>query len=185
MRNPAPNGLNVCGTQVYSCGVHATNPTGLHLQETLGTVFGQFARLIGRRQALDPHAMSRTDYALLATLEHCSAEAGLRISTLAATQGHDASTISRRVTQLERHGLLERLADPSDGRASTVRLTPRGEGALSEERAARTGMLRPVLADWPEQDLAALDRLLTRLSADMAAGDPPSSLSSSPERSPA
>lgn len=163
--------------------MHATNPLGLHLQEALGTVFGQFARLIGRRQALDPQAMSRTDYALLTTLEHCPCEAGLRISKLAATQGHDASTVSRRVTQLERHGLLERLADPSDGRASTVRLTPSGAVALSEERAARTGMLRPVLSDWPEQDLADLDRLLTRLSADMAAGNPPSSLPSSPERS--
>lgn len=169
--------------QAYSCGVHATNrPTGLQLQETLGTVFGQFARLIARRQALDPQAMSRTDYALLATLEHCPAEAGLRISKLAATQGHDASTISRRVTQLERHGLLERLADPSDGRASTVRLTTPGHTALSEERTARTGLLRSILADWPEQDLTDLDRLLTRLSADMAAGDPPSSPDLTSER---
>ena len=78
--------------QVYACGVHATNPTvGLHLQETLGQVFGQFARLIGRRQALDPHAMSRTDYALLTTLEHCDHEAGLRTSHLATALGQDAS----------------------------------------------------------------------------------------------
>ena len=110
------------------------------------------------------------------------------ISKLAATQGHDASTISRRVTQLEHHGLVERLPDPSDGRACTVRLTADGHAALTEERASRTGMLRSILADWPEHDLADLDRLLTRLSADMAAdaaaaGTPPSSPTAASERS--
>lgn len=150
--------------------MHATtSPVGLHLQETLGTVFGQFARLIGRRQALDPQAMSRTDYVLLAALEHCPHEAGLRISKLAATQGNDISTVSRRITHLEGLDLIERLPDPSDGRASTVRLTTPGHTALAAERASRTGLLRSILADWPETDLADLDRLLTRLSADMAA----------------
>lgn len=156
--------------QVYACGVHATNPTvGLHLQETLGRVFGQFARLIGRRQALDPHAMSRTDYALLTTLEHCDHEAGLRTSHLATALGQDASTISRRLTQLEAHGHVERLADPSDGRASTVRVTDHGRHALTDERTARTALLGTVLDDWPPEDLVDLDRLLTRLSDDLAA----------------
>lgn len=152
----------------------------------MGAVFGQFARLIARRQALDAQAMSRTDYAVLGTLEHCPHEAGLRISHLAAAQGHDISTISRRVSSLEGNGILERLPDPTDGRASTVRLTPTGRTALHDERAARTGLLKSILMDWPEQDLADLDRLLTRLHADMAAeaesaGRPPSSLSA-PER---
>lgn len=150
--------------------MHATtSPVGLHLQDTLGRVFGQFARLIARRQALDPKAMPRTDYALLASLEHCPHEAGIRISKLAATQGHDISTISRRVTHLESHDLLERLPDPSDGRASTVRLSAPGHVALNDERQARTGMLGKILGDWPQDDLVVLDRLLTRLSDDLAA----------------
>lgn len=150
----------------------------------MGAVFGQFARLIARRQSLDPQAMSRTDYAVLGTLEHSPHEAGVRISHLATAQGNDVSTISRRVTSLEGHGILERLPDPTDGRASTVRLTPAGRTALHDERTARTGLLRSILMDWPEQDLADLDRLLTRLHADMAAeaesaGRTPSSLPTS------
>lgn len=157
-----------------------TSGVGLHLQETLGRVFGQFARLIGRRQALDPTAMSRTDYALLATLEHCHHEAGMRTSHLAETQGQDASTVSRRLGQLETQGHIERLADPSDGRASTVRLTPRGHAALKDERNARTDLIGAILTDWPHDDLVDLDRLLTRLSEDLSAdarsvGQPPSS----------
>lgn len=177
--------------QVYICWVHTTtSPIGQQLQETMATVFRQFSRLIGRRQALNPQAMSRTDFSLLAALEHCPDEAGLRISVLAATQGHDVSTISRRVTHLETRGMLERLPDPSDGRASTVRLTAPGHSALTDERASRTGILKAVLADWPDEDLAELDRLLTRLSADMAADaesacQPPEPSDPSAERSPA
>src|SRR5699024_6708249 len=102
--------------------MHATDVelVRLHLQETLGEVFGLFGRLVARRQAEDPRAMSRTDYLLLATLQHC--RAGQRTSQLAEALGNDASTISRRLTWLESRGLIERLPDPSDGRASIVRL---------------------------------------------------------------
>ena len=154
----------------YSCWMHAiTSPVGLHLQETLGQVFGQFAQLIARRQALDPEAMTRTDFALLAILEQCPHEAGLRTSQLASIQGQDISTVSRRLSHLEGLGLLDRLPDPSDGRASTVRLTARGRAELADERAARSGLFAAILADWPERDLADLDRLMARLSADLAA----------------
>lgn len=156
--------------QVYSCRVHASNPrVALHLQETLGLVFRQFVQLITRHQALDPQAMSRTDYALLATLEQCHAPAGQRTSHLAAALGQDASTVSRRLAHLEAQDLIERLPDPSDGRASTVRLTEPGRAALTEERSTRASLLAPVLEDWPQDDLVALDRLLTTLSEDLAA----------------
>lgn len=150
--------------------MHTTTSTvAVHLQETLGQVFGLFSKMIARRQATDPQAMSRTDYALLGSLAHCPTEAGIRISKLAEALGHDLSTISRRVTHLESHDLLERLPDPSDGRASTVRLTAAGHEALTDERSARTGLLGRVLADWPVDDLEELDRLLSRLATDLAA----------------
>lgn len=79
-----------------------TSPVAVHLQETLGQVFGLFSKMIARRQATDPQAMSRTDYALLGSLAHCPTEAGIRISKLAEALGHDLSTISRRVTHLGR-----------------------------------------------------------------------------------
>lgn len=149
--------------------MHTTNGAiATHLQETLGRVFGQFVKMIGRRQATDPQAMGRTDYALLGILEHCPHEAGIRISKLAAALGHDLSTISRRVSHLEAQDLIERAPDPSDGRAYTVSLSPAGRTALHDERIARTGLLGAILVDWPEADLADLDRLLTRLSDDLA-----------------
>jgi DNA-binding MarR family transcriptional regulator len=164
--------------------MHAITPAvAVHLQETLGRVFGLFSKMVLRRQALDPQAMSRTDYALLGTLEHCHSEPGIRISKVAEALGHDLSTISRRVTHLESHGFVERLPDPTDGRASTIRLSPSGQQTLSDERGNRTGLLGQILADWPEEDLEDLDRLLTRLATDLAADaqsatHPPSPLQS-------
>jgi DNA-binding MarR family transcriptional regulator len=42
------------------------------------------------------------------------------------------STISRAVAELERRKLIERLADPADGRAFTLRMLPRGHALFSE-----------------------------------------------------
>ncbi|WP_068249467.1 MarR family winged helix-turn-helix transcriptional regulator [Janibacter corallicola] len=150
--------------------MHATDVelVRLHLQETLGEVFGLFGRLVARRQAEDPRAMSRTDYLLLATLQHC--RAGQRTSQLAEALGNDASTISRRLTWLESHGLVERLPDPSDGRASIVRLAAAGSDALAVERTARTGLLAEMLVDWPEEDLVELARLIDKLAIDLGRG---------------
>lgn len=149
--------------------MQTTTPITTELAETLARVFGLFSKMVTRRQALDPQAMTRTDFSLLGTLSHCGIESGLRISKVAETMGHDLSTVSRRVTHLETHGLIERLPDPSDGRASTVRLTSEGRQALLDERRERTGLLARVLTDWPQSDLEDLDRLLTRLSTDLAA----------------
>ena len=97
------------------------------------------------------------------------------LATQLEAMGHDLSTVSRRVSHLEDHDLLERLPDPSDGRAHTVRLTDAGSVALADERHARTGLLGHIIGDWPEHDLVELDRLLARLSDGLAAEQPPSS----------
>src|SRR3954452_21927503 len=39
----------------------------------------------------------------------------------------DPSTVSRRISQLVQHGLVERRADPADGRAVQLLLTGKGE----------------------------------------------------------
>ncbi len=130
--------------------MHATTPAvAVHLQETLGRVFGLFSKMVLRRQALDPQAMSRTDYALLGALEHCRSEPGIRISKVAEALGHDLSTISRRVTHLESHGFVERLPDPTDGRASTSTVEFGGENAvaLSKSSATRWTMSLTACAD--------------------------------------
>ena len=56
-----------------------------------------------------------------------------------------------------------RVADPGDRRASRVRLTPRGRGALTRAMRARAAVVDRAIADWPDDDRAALATLMTRL----------------------
>ncbi|ASO17965.1 DNA-binding MarR family transcriptional regulator [Actinoalloteichus hoggarensis] len=75
----------------------------------------------------------------------------------------DPSTISRQVATLVKAGLVERSADPEDGRASLLVITERGRSVLALHRAARRDLLDHVIADWPSGDRHELARLLARL----------------------
>jgi DNA-binding MarR family transcriptional regulator len=74
-------------------------------------------------------------------------EDGLRMGELAARARLSKQTMTTMVRLLERDGLVERRADPSDGRAALVFLTERARS------------FRPVA----EATLAELDRLVVRM----------------------
>lgn len=86
-----------------------------------------------------------------------------RLSELVASLGVDASTITHRVQALERSGYVERLADPADGRASVVRLSPAGSDALSRLRAARRALFERLVSSWDEAERRQLAIALERL----------------------
>jgi DNA-binding MarR family transcriptional regulator len=99
-------------------------------------------------------------YGLLALLQ----DAGpLRASDLVARLGLDKSTVSRQVANLVGLGLVDRTADPDDGRAQV--LTPSAEGAarLALIRTARRERWESDLGHWPAEDVATLADLLHRL----------------------
>jgi DNA-binding MarR family transcriptional regulator len=60
---------------------------------------------------------------------------GTRLSVLAARGQVAKQTATALVDKLERAGYVERVPDPSDGRAKLVRMTPRAEAALPLARA--------------------------------------------------
>ena len=97
-------------------------------------------------------------------------EAGsLRLTTLARHLGLDASTVSRHVRALERVGLVSRSSDATDGRVTTVELTPAGHDALERLRGVRHRLFDEVLSSWSVDDRAALAPLLARLAHDLVA----------------
>ncbi|MFI7585938.1 MarR family winged helix-turn-helix transcriptional regulator [Spongisporangium articulatum] len=85
-----------------------------------------------------------------------------RQGELAQSTMLDPSTISRRVGQLVRHGLVERAADPLDGRAVRLVATAAGRELLLRMRDARDAITRDLLADWPEGEVERLTGLLRR-----------------------
>jgi DNA-binding MarR family transcriptional regulator len=105
-------------------------------------------------------------WALLAPLER---ETDQRCSALAAAAGIDVSVASRQVAALERAGYLERRPDPRDGRASLLRLTDAGIGALATTRALRNDWAASALAGWDEGDALRLSELVERLLDDLEA----------------
>jgi DNA-binding MarR family transcriptional regulator len=71
--------------------------------------------------------LSPSEYGVLYALS--AAPEGLRITELSADALLTQGGISRLVARLEAAGLLERVADPDDGRASRIRLTEAGVAA--------------------------------------------------------
>jgi DNA-binding MarR family transcriptional regulator len=81
--------------------------------------------------------------------------------------GLDPSTVSRAVTVLVEHGLVERRADPADKRAHILAVTPAGQEELSAASGWYEDVLRRALADWRPEDITRLSALLGRLNADV------------------
>jgi DNA-binding MarR family transcriptional regulator len=99
-------------------------------------------------------------------LLHTVAQGGpMRTSRLAASVQSDLSTVSRQVSALVASGLLERLADPADGRACLLALTRAGEAVLADHEQSRAAFFGDVLSDWTEEELSQFARLLARFTA--------------------
>ena len=89
-----------------------------------------------------------------------------RATEVAATFHTDPSTISRQVSTLVRTGLVERRADPADGRASLLAATADGVRVIETERRRRARVIAQVLGSWEPADRDALTGLLGRFLAD-------------------
>jgi DNA-binding MarR family transcriptional regulator len=93
----------------------------------------------------------------------------LRQGALAELVHADPSTVSRHVAALVEGGLVRRVADEADGRASRLVVTDAGLAVLDALRREREAALERVTADWSEADLTALTTLFGRLIDDLAA----------------
>ena len=93
----------------------------------------------------------------------------LRQGALAELVHADPSTISRHVGALVEQGLVRRVADDADGRASRLLVTEAGHAALETLRREREDHLGRVTANWADADLATLTTLFGRLLDDIAA----------------
>jgi DNA-binding MarR family transcriptional regulator len=93
--------------------------------------------------------------------------AGCHLKDLATHNALDPSTVSRAVAALVRLGLVQRSADPTDGRATFLALTPRGAQALDETHRWYDDLLAEALRDWSPAELTAFAAMLHRFSADV------------------
>ncbi|MEL6979906.1 MAG: MarR family transcriptional regulator [Pseudomonadota bacterium] len=104
------------------------------------------ASLNAKASTFDHHRVGPHGGILLLTLAEIEPA---RLQDLALIMARDKGQMSRGVQALERKGLIERIADPADARASLLRLTSEGrETVITLEHAVAE----------------AIDRILTPLS---------------------
>jgi DNA-binding MarR family transcriptional regulator len=99
-------------------------------------------------------------------LKHLDAGGPMRSSELAERIDSDPSTVSRQVAALVKDGLIERRADPEDGRACLLVPTAKGQIVLSEHNAIRLQHFTGMLGDWSDGDLRTFAAMLQRFTDD-------------------
>lgn len=109
-------------------------------------------------------ARQRAAHVLLFPLSRLGA---LRQGALAEMVHADPSTVSRHVTVLVDTGLVQRVADASDGRASRLVITPAGQAVVEGMHAEREALFETVTRDWPVQDVTVFGGLLHRFVEDL------------------
>lgn len=108
------------------------------------------------------------DYSLLPVLRVLCEGGPARHTVLAERLLLDASTVSRKIRQLEERSLVQVSPDAADGRARQVELLPTGVAALEQLLDRRRDVIADVLVRWPEDDRARLHALLDRFNHDLS-----------------
>lgn len=140
----------------------------LDLADALGGQLVRFYRAMAKTKSylskIGPDGIERAAYAILFYLVNNGPQ---RTSALADALHSDISTVSRQSSTLVQHGLVERTADPEDGRATL--LAPTGEGlrVFEENRKLRARWIASMLQEWPREDRVAVASLLDRLNAEI------------------
>jgi MarR family transcriptional regulator for hemolysin len=106
-------------------------------QAPLGYLIHEVARLLKRRfeDEAKSHGITLPQWRALA---HIALHEGITQRALADAIDADPMTVSGILDRLEKRGMIDRSADPSDSRAKLARLTPEGE--LMFRKARETGL---------------------------------------------
>ena len=127
-------------------------PQAVELPARLRLAIARMARRL-RQEAGDE--LSPSMMAALATIEN---HGPLAPSRLAELEGIQRPTATRVLGRLEEAGLIERSADPNDGRGVVVCTTRSGSALLKKLRSRKNAYLARRLRELPGEDVAALER---------------------------
>ncbi|MCI3274599.1 MarR family winged helix-turn-helix transcriptional regulator [Streptomyces cylindrosporus] len=121
------------------------------------SAFGAVKRELGRILPSDCPSGSAAVLTLLGR------HGDMRMSRLAELLAVDMSVTSRHVTHLAERGWIDRSPDPADKRSRILHLTPDGTTRLEALSERTTQLLAERLADWSDEEVAQLTRLMARL----------------------
>jgi DNA-binding MarR family transcriptional regulator len=113
------------------------------------------ARRLRQEAAAEATDLTPTSTAALATIER---HGPLTPSELARIERVKRPTITRTLGCLEREGLIERTADPTDRRSALVAINGAGRERLRRMRGRKNAYLARRMRDLPAADVETLER---------------------------
>ena len=119
-----------------------------------------------RRMRQEGGGLSPSQHSALVSIEGLGP---LTPSELASHERIQRPSATRVIAKLEEAGLVERTADPNDGRSALIAITPAGRDLLVQVRHARDVYLEGRLQTLRPEELATLQdaaRILERMLAD-------------------
>lgn len=133
-------------------------------------LLGRMARLSTHlRHAIEEnlahHGLSVPNFDILATLRRAGPPHRLSPGDLLATAMVTSGTMTNRIDQLEKVGLVERLPNPEDGRGVLVELTRRGLVLVDAAVTTHVETQQRLVGALSEAELRQLDALLGRFLA--------------------
>jgi DNA-binding MarR family transcriptional regulator len=133
------------------------------LLRLLGTAFDGFTDAMNDRMAQTPYPDLRASHGcVFGNIE----PDGSRLTDLAERARITKQSVGEVTTDLERRGYVERVPDPSDGRAKIIRLTVRGHDA----QALGYDLIEDIEREWAErfgaERVAALREALEAITAE-------------------
>lgn len=132
------------------------------LEPQAAEVAAGLERLVALIRWLSPPGLSLTAAATLATLERSGPR---RLTALAAAEGVTQPAMTQLIARLADSGLVERLADPADGRVVYVQLTAEGRELVASRRTTRAERLAGLLATLSQADQRSLAEALPAMNA--------------------
>ena len=134
-------------------GGESTRDVALHsIEREVGALIRRVRRVIGERARSVHPELQPSAYLILTYLHE---EDDVRSSRLVENFGIDKGAISRQISSLVDLGLVERIPDPEDGRATRIRLTDDAKARIQSVSDRRWGRFDQRLADWSDDELTA------------------------------
>jgi DNA-binding MarR family transcriptional regulator len=125
------------------------------------SMFWRRARSLSHQLSRQVHPdMEPAAYGLLSIIRK---EGPIRLTELASCIGVGKPSVSRQIAFLESIGMVYKEADPQDGRAQSIRLTPKGEDKMHQVQDARRQVFRERLGEWPLAEIQTLADYIERL----------------------
>jgi DNA-binding MarR family transcriptional regulator len=134
----------------------------LAVASRIGTGLSRLIRLIERAAVVRGDDLDRPSFMLLHTLVCVGTS---RVTALAAAVRSDPSTVSRQAAHLVDLGLVERRADPADGRASLLAITDAGTALLERARQRRDARIAAIIESWQHAERVQFAELIDRFTA--------------------